>query len=246
MQIVDAYAHCGLSKYEPLERVQQVMAAAGVQRAVLAQHLGEFDNTYIARAVENDPEHLAGVCMVDHQSDDAVAKMQQWAATGHFKGVRLTTRMCIEAPGVLHGAVNLEMIIVLYAIDGMDGQVGWLLRFLDAHPGAKMVVTHLGLSDRGIRPSPDLFDLADHPGVHLQVSGMKMVSPYPHESLYGLIEQGVERFGPQRLLWGSNYPVVGDGNDYIADLELLLGGKLPIPPEAVAAVAGGNAGRLWF
>ncbi|HUE16056.1 MAG TPA: hypothetical protein VMR25_17935, partial [Planctomycetaceae bacterium] len=61
MEIVDAYAHCGLSKYEPIEKVREVMAAAGVSRAVLVQHLGEFDNSYIGPVVQSDPQHLAGV-----------------------------------------------------------------------------------------------------------------------------------------------------------------------------------------
>src|SRR6202043_1719838 len=39
MEIVDAYAHCGLSKYEPIEKVRAAMAAGGVSRAVLVQHL---------------------------------------------------------------------------------------------------------------------------------------------------------------------------------------------------------------
>ncbi len=45
MEIIDGYTPCGLSKYEPIEKVRKVMAGAGVQRAVLAQHLGEYDNT---------------------------------------------------------------------------------------------------------------------------------------------------------------------------------------------------------
>ena len=37
--IVDGYAHCGIRKYQPVEVVLDTMAHAGVDRAVLCQHL---------------------------------------------------------------------------------------------------------------------------------------------------------------------------------------------------------------
>ena len=64
--------------------------------------------------------------------------------------------------------------------------------------------------------------------------------------LYPLIADSFTHFGPKRMLWGSNYPVVGTKDDYEADLHLLLDGKLPIPPDAIPKIAGENAQRLWF
>ena len=55
MEIVDAYTHCGLRKYHPIEKIRHVMNLADVARAVLVQHLGEFDNSYIGNMVKNDP-----------------------------------------------------------------------------------------------------------------------------------------------------------------------------------------------
>jgi hypothetical protein len=37
--MIDGYAHCGLSKYRPVEDVLDVMRSAGVDRAVLCQPL---------------------------------------------------------------------------------------------------------------------------------------------------------------------------------------------------------------
>jgi predicted TIM-barrel fold metal-dependent hydrolase len=75
---------------------------------------------------------------------------------------------------------------------------------------------------------------------------MKMFCPYPHEPLYPLIAQAIDAFGANRILWGSNYPVVGTVEDYTADLRLLLDDRLPVPGEAIAKIAGENAVRLWF
>ena len=57
--VIDAYTHCGLDKYEPIDRVREMMTHSGIDRAVLAQHLGQYDNRYIGSVVSEDPEHFA-------------------------------------------------------------------------------------------------------------------------------------------------------------------------------------------
>ena len=42
--IVDDYTHYEILKYQPAEVVLVTMARAGVDRAVLCQHVGEYDN----------------------------------------------------------------------------------------------------------------------------------------------------------------------------------------------------------
>lgn len=250
MEIIDAYAHCGLSKYEPIEKVREVMAAAGVSRAVLVQHLGEFDNSYIGSVVESDPEHFAGVMLVDHRAADAADALERWAAGGHFQGIRLTAEAIGESPKLLSLAADLSLAIVLYAPEGIRPAVPILEKELETAPFTRLVITHLGnpsVSKGVVADSArDVFRLARFANAYLQVSGMKMFDPYPHEALYPLIADAYTHFGPGRLLWGSNYPVVGSQADYEADLRLLLDGQLPIPAESIPKLAGENAARLWF
>ena len=61
-----------------------------------------------------------------------------------------------------------------------------------------------------------------------------------------MVAQALEAFGAERIVWGSNYPASGGLDEYLADLMLLLDGKLPVPDEAIEAIAGGNARRFWF
>lgn len=250
MELIDAYSHCGVSKYEPIEQVAAVLDACGVSRAVLVQHLGEFDNSYIGGIALAEPQRFAGVCLIDHAAPDAVDTLASLARSGGFKGVRLTSEACLAAPHILRAASDLGLVVVLYAPDGVAGAVEWLAPFLETHPATRLVVTHLGKPDLSAAPEfpeeRNTFRLAEYPGVFYQVSGMKMYCPFPHSPLYGLIEQALRHFGPERLLWGSNYPVVGNADDYRADLNLVLEGGLPLPADAIAAVAGDNARRLWF
>jgi predicted TIM-barrel fold metal-dependent hydrolase len=88
-QLIDGYTHCGLSKYRPVEDVLAAMQSAGVTRAVLCQHLREYDNEYLAHVVASSPATFAAVCLVDPTSPTAAADLQKWHATGRFRGVRL-------------------------------------------------------------------------------------------------------------------------------------------------------------
>jgi L-fuconolactonase len=250
MEIVDAYAHCGLSKYEPIEKVRETMAAAGVSRAVLVQHLGEFDNSYIGSVVAADPQHLAGVLLVDHRAPDVIGTLERWHSSGHFQGIRLTAEAITQHESLFATAGNLGLIIVLFAPQGIRPILPRLQAELQLAPFTRLVITHLGtpsFENGDIAESArDVFRLARFGNVYLQVSGMKMFCPLPHEDLYPLIADSFTHYGPNRMLWGSNYPVVGTKDDYRADLDLLLDGRLPIPPDAIPKLAGENAQRLWF
>ncbi|GAH86647.1 unnamed protein product, partial [marine sediment metagenome] len=90
MNMIDGYCHCGLSKYEPLPVLERVMAKSNISRAVLVQHLGEFDNSYIKSIIDDDPQRFAGVFLVDHEKEDSIEKLIKWVETGSFSGVRLS------------------------------------------------------------------------------------------------------------------------------------------------------------
>lgn len=250
MERIDAYTHCGLDKYEPIETVGETMRVAGVSRAVLVQHLGQFDNRYLAGIAQAEPDTFAAVALVNHEQADWPRELARLADGGHIKGIRIATHAWQAAPSLPRQAVERGLIIVLYTPQGVCGFHEEIARLCDAQPNARLVITHLGNPSLDDAPGFDaygkVFELAKYPGVYLQLSGMKMVCPYPHEALHPLVAKAARHFGPDRICWGSNYPVVGDADDYRRDLNLLIEGRLPVPADSVPAVAGGNALRLWF
>jgi L-fuconolactonase len=250
MIVVDGYCHCGLTKYEPVERVEEVMTATGVERAVLVQHLGEFDNSYLGRIAAANPARFAAVGLIDHERAACIDTLQRWTEAGCFKGMRMTTEALAAHPALADAAVELGLVIVLYAPHGIAPAIRPIETLFKGHPEACLVLSHLANPDPADAPRfskwSDTLRLAEHTGVYVQLSGMKMFCPWPHEPLYPLIEQTLERFGASRVYWGSNFPVVGGTRDYLDDLSLLLEGKLPIVPSDIPAIAGENAKALWF
>jgi len=74
-----------------------------------------------------------------------------------------------------------------------------------------------------------------------------MFCAYPHGQLDELIAATIAAFGPDRVLWGSNFPVGGvDQASYDRDVDLMLSGRWGLDAPAVELVTEDNARRIWF
>ena len=104
--IIDAYTHCGVEKFQPLPDVQAMMRDVGISRAVLAQHLGQFDNSYIESCVLSSPETLAGVAMIDAAGSNARSALDKVLESGAFRGLRITAEMLVSAPAIASAALE--------------------------------------------------------------------------------------------------------------------------------------------
>jgi predicted TIM-barrel fold metal-dependent hydrolase len=87
------------------------------------------------------------------------------------------------------------------------------LALVDACPGTQFVLDHCGMPEIG-RLDPwraGIRDLALRPNVACKISGVLDFCPPGHASLETVrpyIEHCLEQFGPLRVVWGSNWPMV--------------------------------------
>jgi len=248
--IIDAYAHCGREKYLPVEALEAIMRNAGVERAVLCQHLGQFDNSYIASLLGSRPGRFAGVALIDHYADGWEESLSEIVQLG-FRGLRITSDALRERPALAHAAASAGLSQVLYAPEGIGAIAEPLRQLSSAHPQIAFVISHLGnpaVEDGVMSRGEELLDLADLPNVDVLLSGLAMFCPFPHRPLDRLVRKVVEAFGSERVMWGSNFPVGGDTPpDYLRELDLVLSGeRWGIDVDAAAAISDTTARRLWF
>jgi predicted TIM-barrel fold metal-dependent hydrolase len=92
-----------------------------------------------------------------------------------------------------------------------------------------------------------VLDLARFPNVHL-----KLLPNHAFAARRGgaepraLFELLAERFSPQRLMWGSNYPAHRDEFGTIGDRLALMRADLAfLGPTACEQIFGGTAATLW-
>ena len=248
--MIDAYTHCGTSKFLPVEEVRSRMDGAGIARAVLCQHLGEYDNSYLESVVRAEPDRVTGVALVDGKAGGWRQALAAVAESGAFRGLRIVDDILAENPALGEEAASLGLVIVVYAPAGIARAVPAIRRLLASCPAATVEITHLGsprLEGGLVVSGLELLELASESGVVVTLSGLSMFCEYPHGQLGGFIAATIDAFGPDRVLWGSNFPVGGeDESSYIRDLDLILSGAWGLDASAVELITEDNARRIWF
>ena len=138
---------------------------------------------------------------------------------------------------------------------GMDvGEFETVSRFMERYPGVRLVLTH-GLSWRsfadesGIHVPDAVYDALpiDNPDFHVQLLFaifLGGVYDYPMTQTRTALEKVVERLGPDRLMWGTDIPMVMRFQTYRQSLDSLRLNLDFLDRAEIDLVCGGNAARL--
>ncbi|WP_249133675.1 amidohydrolase family protein [Bradyrhizobium sp. AUGA SZCCT0182] len=127
-----------------------------------------------------------------------------------------------------------------------------LLRLVDDHPYLQFVLDHCAKPRLATGETADWYRdvalLAERPNIVCKLSGLvtEAAPDWQITDLRKAVDHVVACFGPHRLLWGSDWPVVnlaGGYEKWIAAAETLLAG---LSPDEKAAIFGGNAARIYL
>jgi L-fuconolactonase len=247
--VIDSYCHCGISKYLPVEDVVAMMGATGVERAVLAQHLGEFDNGYLAAVVRDRPGLFTAVGLVDADDPGWPGAVAALGASEEFSGLRVPRETVLGRPELLRAAADAGLVLVLDASGGIAECLPAIRELQDGGTSG-IVVSHLGypyLLDGTPAPGAGrLLELAGSDDLYVMLSGHAMWFEPPYSLLDRFTRDVVAAFGAERIVWGSNFPVSGDAARVAADLALLRSERFGLDDDGIARVTHANAARLWF
>lgn len=261
MDIVDTHCHACLSWYEPAEMLVHQMDAAGVRCACLVQIKGQFDNGYQSEVVRRHPGRFVSVVHVDAARADAEATLERLVAEG-ARGLRLL-------PGDRSPGRDPLAIWKRAAALGIPVTTGGDLKELASSefealirgvPGLTLVIEHLGSGnkpDGEAAPYPlrtRVFDLSRHPNVHIKFHGlgefatraMPVTEPFPFvRPVPPLLDMALERFGADRMMWGSDYPPVSSREGYGNALRLCRDHLTRYGQDVLARAFAGTARRLY-
>lgn len=242
---VDGWAHCGIRRFRPIEDVLRFLDDVGIEQAVIVQPLGDLDNGYLLEVAARHGDRVRAIGVVAADATDRAATLERLADAG-CAGVRMTAADLVRDPTFAAEASAAGLTIAIHAPDGLAGvlplagAIGELERpVVVAHLGMPTVVD--GALDRGT----EILAFATMPNVHVLLSGLAMACPYPYDPLLGLVRDVVTAFGPDRVMWGSNYPLA-EAEETTRDLELIGSDAFGLTPEVVAALTGATARRFWF
>lgn len=214
--------------FEPAD-LAPLLAAHGVTQTVLVQAAATEAETDHLLALADAHEEITGVVgWVDLADAGRLPTLQRWARHPKFKGVRPMLQDLPDANWLDHGPSG-DMVQALIDLGlRFDALVraehlSALDRFAARWPALPIVIDHAakpGLSDAW---RAGLAALARHPQVCCKFSGLLTEldgAANATEQMAPVWDALVQLFGPDRLMWGSDWPVLNLAADYGGWVEL--------------------------
>ena len=238
------------------EELLAFMKEGGVDRAVLvhASNIARYDASYPAQMAARHPDRFSSVCVVNVSQPDAPERLSYWVQERGMGGVRLFNAMTpedtwVDDPRCIRVLERAEKLKTVVTMVSRHQDLAHVRRVLERFPGVSFALDHLGFMPNVERPpftpSAESMALAQCPNLTLKFSAVNQWAiskgPVPAREYFKAI---VDRFGPKRLMWGSNYPPTR----FKPYPELARMGPEPfdfLSAEERRWVFGENALRLW-
>jgi L-fuconolactonase len=207
-----------------------------VRRTVLVQAAGSEAETDFMLELAAEFEFVGGVVgWVDLSRPAAVATLERWAREPKFKGVRPMLQDLPQADWIAtapHRDVVQALRRLGLRFDALvkPRHLAALLRFVDAWPDLPVVIDHAakplladGWTAEWAQPwRRGIAELAERPQVACKFSGLLTeMSAYSRDDPSSAIDtirpawdHLLRCFGPGRLMWGSDWPVLTLAGDY--------------------------------
>ena len=212
------------------DRLLGHMDEAGIDKAMIVQAAGAylFDNGYAADAAGAHPDRFACVCIVDARQPDALDRLTYWVKERGVQGIRLFTSTdpegtWLDDPKTFPLWRHAADLGVAVTVQVQGHQLYKVKAPIERFSDIRIAIDHMGSPDLSDGPPYEaarpMWELARHPNVCLKVSTMSVYKSGEGKSTPGaFFPRLVEKFGAQRLLWGSNFP-----NTYDRGLKEQLG-----------------------
>lgn len=198
------------------EELLQLMAGNGVKGTVIIQvshYL--YDNSYLASVLKQYPRKFRGVCRVDPLDPNAPDHLTRLCEDNGFRGLRLNPVADSRGDwitGPLMPALwkRCEQLKVPMTLLTAVSRLPEIARLLDKFPNLTVVIDHM--ADCPVdQPSElkQLTALVRYPKLFVKISHTWSLSKqaYPWLDSQRLVQQLYEVFGPQRLMWATDWPI---------------------------------------
>lgn len=238
-----------------------LLQASGIDGTVVVQSLPSVAETRQLLAQARDTNFVRGVVgWVDMKAPDAAATIAELARDPLLKGLRpmlqdLEDDDWIADPATTPAAAAMVRHGLVFDALVLPRHLGALRTFAARHPQLLVVVDHAAkppIARGEMQPwHDDLKRLAELPEVHCKISGLLTEAGERTrvEDLLAYVQALWTAFGPSRLLWGSDWPVLrlaGDYAGWLATTRALLAAVQPAASAAeTTAILGTNAATLY-
>jgi len=230
-----------------------------IDRTVLVQAAPTIAETDFLLELAKKQDFIAGVVgWLDLESNDLPSLLELYSRQHKLVGLRPMLESLPDDDWILNPRVldSLRIIAQLdFPFDFLvhTRHLPHVAKVLEEVSGLRAVIDHIAkpeIKAQKLEPWKSLIrDLAQHKNLYCKLSGMITEADHDFwnpEHLRPYIEHVVECFGPERIMFGSDWPVcllAGSYDQVVGTLETVLN---PLLDEASArAVYGENAARFY-
>ncbi len=271
--IIDAHQHFWnpargdygwLTPDQPIYRIfgpddlAPLMKHAGVDASIVVQAAPTAaESDYLLDIARRTPSVLGVVGWIDLEAADAAQQIAARAADPLFLGIRPMLQDIAQDDWILRPVLAPALQAVsdeglVFDALARAGQVMVIEELAARYPRLAIVLDHgakprLGKAAGMASWTADMEKLARRPNVACKLSGL--LNELPHGGGAAQIKEAVDvlcrLFGPTRLLWGSDWPVLtlaGDYQAWFTQAQDLIAANMP---GSIAAVFGANAARIY-
>jgi len=250
--------HGPLHRTFTIDDAGRELSTAGVEAAVLVQaEDSEADTRAMLAAADAAPWVAAVVGWLRLEDPEvAVRQLDDYGTHACFRGVRHLVHDdprddFLDLTGVRRSlAVLAERHLPLEVPDAWPRHLPALSGLADALPGLTIVVDHLGKPPRGTAEMGDweraLRAVARRPDTVAKVSGLQMPGqPLTVAALRPVWEVALDAFGPERLMYGGDWPMTIPHGGYGAHWAVVSALVDELTPQERRLVLAGTAARTY-
>ncbi len=236
------------------ETLLDLMQANGVAHTVIVHVIHyRWDNSYARDVIRQYRKKFQGVCRVNPESPSAPDDLTRLVKEDGFRGVRLSPAANASGdwirgplmPPLWRRTQELKIPMTVLTSTTRLPDVAPLI---ERHPGLDVVIDHMADCPPD-RPEElkKLLALARFPRVFVKISHTWSISkqPYPYPDSQEQVKKLYDVFGPRRLMWGTDWPLVERHCGYARALALVRDEMKFLNDEDRRWILGRTVERLW-
>jgi predicted TIM-barrel fold metal-dependent hydrolase len=213
-----------------------------------------WDNHFVCDVSKAQPKHMAGVCALDPDEANSPELLNGYVTDYGVRGLRSYTASDghLDHPGVQALWRKAQQLGIVVNVFVNRDKTDDLARMLEKFPRLPVVIDHCLIP----KPSPDLNNaladmirLAKFSNAYAKVSFLPLgsVEAYPFRDMHGPCKRVIGAYGPERCVWGSNFPceLWTPKANYAQNLRLFTH-EIGLAKAAKESILGRTAQYLWF
>ena len=238
--------------------LKQTISGAGVDGVISVQARQSVKETEWLLKLAGENDFILGVTGWLPLSDEgAESHLEKYSDFEKLKAVRHVIQDEEDDYFILRKDFNrgislLKKYDLIYEILIFEKHLPQTIDFVDRHPGQLFVLDHIAkplIKDNLIYPwKKNIAELAKRPNVYCKVSGMVTeadLKAWTSQQLKPYFDVVLEAFGPQRLMFGSDWPVCLVAGEYNTWLNTVRGFILELSEDEKKMILGDTAQKVY-